>query len=114
MTAIWWLAVAVLVVGWMLWPTRRHAWPVVLVVGDESERVEGIVRWLSASGHRIALVGGYGGEVGEIISRLIGSDCPIIGQCRNIEQAVEACGGPAALILHLDGAWSVKELMRQV
>lgn len=114
MTALGWLAVAVLVVGWMLWPSRRHAWPVILVVGDEPDRVEGVVRWLCASGHRIALVGGDGGEVGEIVSRLIGPDCSIIAECRNVEQAVEVCGGPAALVLHLDGPWSVKELMRQV
>lgn len=114
MSAALWLAVAVLVVGWMLWPPGPRRWPVVLVTGNDPGWLEGAVRTIAARGRVVAVVGPAGGEVESIVQRLIRSECPVLGLCDSIEQAMDACEGAAALVIRPSDRGSLRDLLRHV
>lgn len=109
-----WLAVAVLVVGWMLWPGRTRRWPIVLVTGNNAEWLEGAVRTVAATGRAVAIVGSAGGELEDIVERLARSEYPGLGLCDSIEEAMDACEVPAALVVRPTDRWPVGDWLRRV
>lgn len=111
---VWLLVIVGLLLILAFWPGRPQRWPVLLITDENPEQVEGVLRWLSANGRVVAVVGPDGGEVEEIVTRLQHQANGVLGLWSCVEQAMDAADAAAAVVLRLNSRLSVQELLRQV
>ena len=105
-----WLAIAVLLLIWVIWPSAGAKTPVLLLVRDGAEAVEGVARRLHGAGHLVtALDLGSSDDTPQILRRLARD-----GSLRVVRGGVEevVLGSPSAvLVVRVDGDGSVKEML---
>jgi hypothetical protein len=111
---IWlWLAIGVLILVWIIWPAERRRLPVLLLVRDREEEIEGVLRTIGAPAREVyVLVQESGDETWTIVQRLArqGGVVAIRG---DFESGLAATGLAAAVLVRLDDGRPVGTVLRQ-
>jgi len=107
-----WLAIALLVVAWVFWPGGGPLPPILLVVRDRADEVEGVLRALMAGGRTIYVWDrGSLDATPDLVLRLAReqpSVCPVAGGT----DALDRIGAAALLVLRLDRGATAREVLR--
>ena len=102
---VWlWLAVGVLIVVWIVWPTDScRRLPVLLLVRNRADEVEGVLRLLLAQGRLVhVVVRDSGDESLAIVRRLAREAAAVRLYGGDIEQALAESALGAAILMRLD------------
>jgi hypothetical protein len=107
------VAIALLLVVWTFWPSSVRRPPVLLIVRNRSDEVEGVVRTLRAAGHEVTTLDrGSSDETGEILRRLVRDGCATRVMYGDIDRAVAEAREPALLLIRLDEQFTAHEALR--
>lgn len=107
-----WLAIAVLVIVWVVWPSVGRRPPVLLLVRNRANEVEGVVRVLHSAGHVVmALDCGSSDDTRKILDRLAFGDSGVCVLQGGVELALRETDSPALLVLRLDERYSAKQAL---
>lgn len=109
-----WLAIGVLIVVWIVWPSERRRVPVLLLVRNRAEEIEGVLRQLAGAGCEVhVLVRDSGDETWAIVQRLARQSAGVVAMRGDIEQALDASGLAAAVLIRLDGDQPVRAVLQR-
>ena len=108
---IWlWLAIGVLVVVWIVWPAERHRLPVLLLVRDRAEEIEGVLRTVGAPAREVyVLVRDSGDETWTIVQKFARQG-GVVAMRGDLEAGLKASDLAAVVLIRLDDerpAWTV-------
>ncbi len=108
-----WVAIALLLVVWTFWPSSAQRPPVLLVVRNRCDEIEGVVRTLRAAGHEVtALDRGSSDETAEVLRRLVQDGCASRVMYGDIDRAVSEARAPTLLLIRLDEQFTAHEALR--
>ena len=112
---IWlWLAIGVLVVFWIVWPSGRRRLPVLLLVRDRAEEIEGVLRQILVTGSEVhVLVRDSGDESWAIVRRLAGEHAAIVAIRGDMEEGLDDSGLAAAVLIRLDDDRPARAVLQQ-
>ena len=112
MQIILWLAIAALLGFWIFWPSGGRRPPVLLVVRNRREEVEGVVRMLRSAGHEVlTLDRGSTDGTEEVLRRLARDGAAIACDYGGIDEAVRAAQSPALLLVRLDEGFDASDAL---
>ncbi len=109
-----WLAIAVLAIVWIVRPSAGRRPPVLLLVRNRGEEVEGVIRALRLTGHSVAALDlGSADDTPRILNQLA-----LDGTARvddgGVDEAIFAADAPAVLVLRLDERYGAAEALGKV
>ena len=112
---IWlWLAIGVLLVVWIVWPTEHRRPPILLLVRNRADEIEGVLRTLAASGAPVyAVVRSSGDESWAIARRVARTTSGVVACEGNVEDALDASGLAVALVVRLDDERPLRSVLQQ-
>ena len=112
---IWlWLAIGVLVVFWIVWPSERRRLPVLVLVRNRAEEIEGVLRLISGAGCEMhVLVRDSGDESWAIVTRFARQTAGVVAMRGDLEQALEETGLSAMVLIRLDDERPAPAVLQQ-
>ena len=115
MGLIWvWLAIGALLVFWIVWPADGHRLPILLLVRNRADEIEGVLR-IVASGDREVhvIVLESGDETWTIVTRFAREARSVRASRANLESGLDATGLSAAILVRLDDGRPALGALRQ-
>ncbi len=107
-----WVAIALLAIVWIFWPSGGARPPILLVVRDHCDEVEGVVRTLRAAGHEVmAIDRGSGDESYAVLRRLTRDGAVSRLSEGEIGEAVLDARVPALVVLRLDERFTGRDAL---
>ncbi len=115
MAVIWlWLAIGVLIVFWIVWPSGRRRLPVLLLVRNRAEEIEGVLRQILATGCEVhVLVRDSGDESWAIVHRLAGEYAAVVAIRGDVDEGLDDSGLAAAVLIRLDDGRPARAVLQQ-
>jgi hypothetical protein len=109
------LGIGVLLLIWSLWPTRQSDLPILLLVRDRAEEIEGVLRRVSAAGCEVhVLVRDSDEESLRIVRAFARQSDGVSASAGGIDEALDEAGFAAALVIRLDDGRSVRTVLQDV
>jgi len=112
---VWlWLAILALVCVWIVWPAGQRRLPVLLLVRNRADEIEGVLRLLAGRGRVVyVVVRDSGDESWQIVRRLAFEMSNVVARRGEIAETLEDTGLGCAVLLRLDDGRPLRSVLRE-
>lgn len=112
---IWFgLAIGVLLLVWIVWPTKQRDLPVLLLVRDRAEEIEGVLRQVTAAGCVVhVLVRESRDDSLRLVREFALESDGVLPLEGDLDQALEDAGMSAAVLVRLDDGRPVRAVLQE-
>ncbi len=112
---IWFiLAIGVLLLVWVVWPTTKRDLPVLLLVRNRAEEIEGVLRQVTAAGCVVhVLVRDSADESLRLVREFALESDGVVPLQGGLDEALEQSGLAAAVLVRLDDGRPVRAVLQE-